>query len=339
MRIFIYEWATGGGLVEEVGLPPSLFAEGAAMARALAADFALLDDCQVSLLRDMRLDEPPPPRCRIVEVDSYAHARSEFERQALRSDYTLVIAPELDGILTRTIRQLEQLGRPSLNASCDFVKLAANKQHTAALLNQAGIAVPEAVLLPADTDKLPVDFPYPGVLKPLDGAGSQHTLLVEGPGDLPPPYPWPRRLERYIPGQPASVAFFCSAYSQVPLPPCWQRLSSDGRFQYLGGSLILEPSLVDRATRLASRALAALPPAAGYVGIDLVLGEALDGSADVVLEVNPRPTTSYVGLREAVHENLAAALLASQGGSLRSFTPTGANLEFWADGRVRRLVS
>ena len=39
MHIFLYEWATGGGLVEEPGpLPASLVREGAAMIGALAAD-------------------------------------------------------------------------------------------------------------------------------------------------------------------------------------------------------------------------------------------------------------------------------------------------------------
>ena len=60
---------------------------------------------------------------------------------------------------------------------------------------------PVARLLDADEEKLPADFAYPAVLKPIDGAGSQHTLLVDGPGDEPPPYPWPRRLERFMRGK------------------------------------------------------------------------------------------------------------------------------------------
>jgi predicted ATP-grasp superfamily ATP-dependent carboligase len=56
-------------------------------------------------------------------------------------------------------------------------------------------------------------------------------------------------------------------------------------------------------------ALAALPPANGYVGIDLILGDATDGSQDVVIEINPRLTTSYVALRQHYRTNLAAAML------------------------------
>jgi predicted ATP-grasp superfamily ATP-dependent carboligase len=41
----------------------------------------------------------------------------------------------------------------------------------------------------------------------------------------------------------------------------------------------------------------------------LILGEAGDESGDFVIEVNPRVTTSYVGLRRIVHGNLADAML------------------------------
>ena len=47
----------------------------------------------------------------------------------------------------------------------------------------------------------------------------------------------------------------------------------------------------------------------GYLGIDLVLGQAVDGSEDVVIEINPRMTTSYIGLRQAATGNLARAML------------------------------
>jgi hypothetical protein len=93
------------------------------------------------------------------------------------------------------------------------------------------------------------------------------------------------------------------------LPACRQRLSADGRFQYLGGSAPLEANLAQRAQRLAEAALDCLPVTQGYVGVDLVLGPAEDGRGDVVVEINPRLTTSYVGLRRLLKTNLAAAMI------------------------------
>ena len=149
-------------------------------------------------------------------------------------------------------------------------------------------------------------------------------------------HPWPRRLEVFHPGLAASVAFLCGPNHRIPLAACRQHLTQDGRFGYLGGSLLWETELAARATSLAQRALAVLPPAVGYVGVDLVLGNASDGSEDVIIEVNPRLTTSYVGLRAMTDDNLALAMLEIAAG--REFLPRFRRdpLEFSAKGAVRR---
>jgi predicted ATP-grasp superfamily ATP-dependent carboligase len=56
---------------------------------------------------------------------------------------------------------------------------------------------------------------------------------------------------------------------------------------------------------LASEIAAAIPLLWGYVGVDLVLTE----SGPVVLEINPRLTTSYCGLRHALSHNPATWVL------------------------------
>jgi predicted ATP-grasp superfamily ATP-dependent carboligase len=42
-----------------------------------------------------------------------------------------------------------------------------------------------------------------------------------------------------------------------------------------------------------------LPQPLGYLGVDLILGEDGNGAVDCVVEINPRLTTSYVGLQAA----------------------------------------
>jgi len=336
MHIFLYEWITGGGLVEEPGaLPPTLLAEGAAMVTALAADLLAIENTRVTLFRDMRLDDLVLPACEVIEIHSSSHRQAEIEQFAAHADHTLVIAPEFDNILGQTLVCARQAGGQLRAPSDEFVSLTSNKHRTALHLAKAGVPVPTAVTLSADEEKLPTDFRYPAVLKPVCGAGSQHMLLVAGPLDEPPPYPWPRRLEQYCPGIAASVSMLCGASQRVPLPACRQRLSTDGRFTYQGGALLDEPDLARRAQGLAEAAMESLPPAVGYVGVDLVLGKAADGSEDYVIEVNPRLTTSYVGLRAATADNLAAALLENATGRLSSPHFHTKNLEFSADGTIR----
>jgi predicted ATP-grasp superfamily ATP-dependent carboligase len=58
-------------------------------------------------------------------------------------------------------------------------------------------------------------------------------------------------------------------------------------------------------TQLAKRIAAAIPSLNGYVGVDVIVD-----NADVyVVEINPRITTSYIGLRESIGLNPAQLIL------------------------------
>src|SRR5215475_12879069 len=103
MHLFLYEWATGGGLVDEPGsAPASLLREGAAMIGALAADLLRIKDCRVSAMRDPRVLQLALPGCSIIDVHSRASHREELERLSSEADATILIAPEFDDILLKT---------------------------------------------------------------------------------------------------------------------------------------------------------------------------------------------------------------------------------------------
>lgn len=337
MHVFLYEWCSGGGLVNEPGsLPVALVRDGVTMAGALAADLKRIPGARVTALRDPRVVQLALHGCEIIDVQSAAEHLDEFERLAAMADATLLIAPEFDGILFKAARRVIHCGGKLRSPSPEFIKIAADKHATCERLAAAGVPVPAGLLLEPE-QKLPADFSYPGVLKPVDGAGSQDTLLVAGPHDDPPPYAWPRRLEKYLAGQAASVAFLCGPAGRVPLVPCKQRISEDGRLRYRGGELPLSTGLMERAIALADRALAALPAATGFVGVDLVLGSDPAGGEDVVIEVNPRLTTSYVGLRAAAKSNLAEAMLRVAEGDAAPIEFLPRALEFDVDGNVSFL--
>jgi tyramine---L-glutamate ligase len=334
MKIFVYEWATGGGLVEEPGpLPASLVREGAAMIGALALDLQRIAGCRVFAVRDPRVVQLALGNCEISEVLSRFEHDDEFDRLAAESDATILIAPEFDGVLVKLARRVVAGGGRLMSPSPEFIRIAADKQRTCDVLRAAGVPVPDGEILESD-DPLPTEFPYPAVVKPLDGAGSQDTFFVRGAHDVPPAYAWQRRIERYVPGMPASAAMLCGPSGNVGLSPCKQRLSEDGRLSYLGGELPLAVGLAERARSLADRTLAAMPPAIGYVGVDLVLGREADGSEDCVIEINPRLTTSYVGLRAATRANLAEAMWANARGEAREVEFLERPVEFDSNGNV-----
>ncbi len=337
MHVFLYEWATGGGLVDEPGpVPASLVREGTAMIGALAADFLRIKDCRVSALRDPRVLQLALPGCTVIDVHSRTSHREELEQLSSVADATILIAPEFDDILLKAARWSLSSGGRLISPAPEFVRVAADKQRTCEVLAAAGVSVPSGRLLDSD-EPLPSDIQYPAVLKPVNGAGSQDTYMVTGPYDAPPAYAWPRRLESYVPGLAASVAVLCGPTGRVPLAPCKQRISEDGRFRYLGGELPLGAGLAERARRLAERAVTAMPIAVGYVGVDLVLGREPDGSQDAVIEINPRLTTSYVGLRTAATSNLAESMWRIAQGELQPIEFSDRAIEFDASGNVSYL--
>ena len=93
------------------------------------------------------------------------------------------------------------------------------------------------------------------------------------------------------------------------LPPTFQCIASDGSFRYSGGGLPIAPQFAVRAERLGRQALDGITGLLGYVGVDVILGADADGRDDVAIEINPRLTTSYVGLRAHLDGNLAGLML------------------------------
>jgi predicted ATP-grasp superfamily ATP-dependent carboligase len=85
---------------------------------------------------------------------------------------------------------------------------------------------------------------------------------------------------------------------------------------------------------LANRALTSMPSVVGYVGVDLVLGSEPNGQEDAVIEINPRLTSSYIGLRAAAQSNLADAMWRIAQGDLPQIDFSNRPIEFDTSGSV-----
>ena len=82
---------------------------------------------------------------------------------------------------------------------------------------------------------------------------------------------------------------------------------------------------------MAVRALRLVPGLRGFVGVDLILDEQAPGVS--VVEINPRLTTSYVGLRAALGQNVMAALLQPDPSGI-SISAAVARVGFTPSGKV-----
>ena len=75
-------------------------------------------------------------------------------------------------------------------------------------------------------------------------------------------------------------------------------------FSYQGSEVPLAGDKHQAAEKLAQRAATLVPGLKGYIGVDLLVAN----EGCYVIEINPRLTTSYIGLRSVVNVNLAQAI-------------------------------
>ncbi len=283
------------------------------MLAALAEDFDQVKEVETHTLLDNSCSRRLGRICRRVHSEEEA---AVFEEMVARADIVLVIAPEFDNILTDRSRLVLDAGKVLLGSIPRAIELTGDKLALYRRFIRHHVPTPMTRLF-RDDSAIANNLKFPAVCKPRHGAGSQATFLIQSVADLSrllneARADMPRSdilLQPFVSGQPASITFLVGPKQRLALPPATQEISADGRFHYLGGKLPLPKPLAKRARVLADKALGTVDGLLGLVGVDLILGEAADGSQDWVIEINPRPTTSYIGLRQLARDNLAEALL------------------------------
>lgn len=303
---------------------------------AVAADFAALPGVEVRALLRPEVSRGLPFRHEALPAPRDGDVERALGAALRGAGAALVIAPEQDGILLRLTRAVERAGVANLGCDSRGVRVASDKWLTYTALRRAGVAQPRTARIPARgrlrPDILPCWARAPRgvpwrarewgpdlIVKPRDGYGclgigcaaarsaAGRLRGIEGArrrarrrtrrGDL--------LLQQRAAGIAASVSLVGDGRRARPLSLNLQRLRWGSRVEYLGGRAGLEHPLRERAFAAAVGAARAIPGLRGYFGVDLVLGR-----GDVsVIEVNPRLTTSYVGLRQVAPENPAAWIL------------------------------
>jgi predicted ATP-grasp superfamily ATP-dependent carboligase len=306
-RVFVYEYTSAApkSQVDAAGAR-ELHAEGLAMLAAALADFRNVAGVNAFTMAPAA-DEP-----------------AAFCRAARQADWSLVIAPEFNNILLDRCRWAMQQGSRLLNPSPETVALCGDKLALARHWDAHNVPTPAAAAI----DDVAIAPTAPWIVKPRHGAGSLDTRL-NGPlravSDC-----GPMIVQPFVRGLAASVAILCGPRALAALPAAEQLLSTDGSFRYLGGRLPLPGGLARRAERIARNAVAGVPELCGYVGVDVVLG---DDGRDWAIEINPRLTTSYIGLRRLCLGNIAGAMLSiAQGLDDPGLTWQPGPIEFTAAG-------
>ena len=292
------------------------------MLEALLADLRPLGAHQLSVQVDRRYLPQLPTHSGLQVVDSGNNYYQVLAQMVEEADAAFLVAPETGGLLESITGMVEACGKLVLGSSTVGIKAAGNKMQTHRLLKAYGIPTPRTLRLQPADDPASIGrrLGYPVVVKPIDGVGCHSVFIAKQQSELERTIAAARQKVRgatllaqaYIDGVAASVSLLTDGSRSLPLTLNLQEIRGRSRLRYHGGCVPFDHPLRALAFRRAEEVVLAIPGLKGYVGIDLVL---TDHDA-VVIDVNPRLTTSYVGVRKVLLQNLAALILDAVAGTL-----------------------
>ncbi len=306
--VLVHEYVTGGGWAR---LPdtPGLAGLGETILRAVLADLRAFGPARLITTTDDRLPLPDLEADSIVRLTPDSHAAG-FAALAARAEAVLVVAPEEGGILADLSETALAAGARLLGSLPEGVRAAGDKWVCRHLLRQAGLPMPQAVLAEAgQARQAALAFGFPLVAKAVDGQGGGGVCLARDAAELDAALALlgkdvPLVLERYHDGTHASVSVMAAASGAVPLCLNGQDIRPGIPFAYRGGVTPLAHPAAPAALSLAVEAVRAIPGLRGFVGVDMVL----TGQGCRIIEVNPRVTVAYAGVRQVIEGNLARAI-------------------------------
>jgi predicted ATP-grasp superfamily ATP-dependent carboligase len=305
MKILVFEYISGGGFNRNE-LPASLAREGLLMLKALLDGLCGITELDVTVMLDARLlHELESSNYQIALIGSQDDCFSRFQQLVEQHDAVWPIAPEVDAILFTLCRTVEQLGKTLLMSSSEAVKLAADKYETfQCLIHRQIPTVPTRLL----DDCLSI--PGESIVKPIDGVGCNDSYLIWDASNFEQVVERLRGEGKYI-IQPHLYGEKTSLSCLFKNGRAWLLAVNLQQFEIVNNQYQLSAIRVNHRFDLSAyqglicAVAEAVPGLWGYAGIDLIE----TSTQTLVLEINPRLTTSFAGLNAALGINPVALVL------------------------------
>lgn len=291
-------------------LPESLVKEGKLMRDALLQDLSELP-YEISTTYDVRV-APPAPCVKCVAVNRNDDVWQVWQAQMQAADAVWFIAPETGGILKKLTQMAE---KPKLNGlqsplvlgcGAASIEVTSKKMGTYLALEAAGIpSIPTY-----NFENWPKSH-WIWLAKPDDGVGCSDTACFNNPDDLED---WiednhkqmTHVIQAFQPGDAASISCVMRLGKAQLLSCNTQHIEINNQMlSYTGGVVNGMRDYWPQFEFIANKIAQALPSLAGYVGIDVIV----DDDEIVVVEINPRLTTTYAGMRESIGHNPAELII------------------------------
>ncbi len=304
LKILVFEYITGGGF-NRSDLPDALAYEGLLMLQALVNDLSEIDDVELLVMLDDRMaDRVEIPVSKRFLVRPEDHCLQEYERLIHTCDAVWPIAPETGGILQNLCTAVEQAGKTLLASSSEAVALTGNKWLIYKHLQKHNIDTVNTGLL-AWFKYMPGEW----LIKPVDGVSCENIFLLPS-REIFDTVTQQLETESYIiqphlQGQKTSLSCVFKHGQGWLLCVNLQYFDVSKNQYRLTGIDINIKSQTFKYRVLVDDIAKAMPGLWGYIGIDLIE----TGGRILVLEINPRLTSSYAGLRTALDLNCARAVL------------------------------
>jgi predicted ATP-grasp superfamily ATP-dependent carboligase len=322
LRLLVYEHVSGGGFADKA-LSSSVLSEGFGMLRTLIADFKAAGHTITTTLdsRIARLNPPLEADC-VLPVSSWKGTQDTLQKIAEQANATHVIAPETDDVLQSLVELVELTGTTSLNCPPGAIEKVSDKVVFLESMKKLGVLTPKTLMFNATADlneikkTLRGSLDFPLIFKPSDGVSCCGLSIASNEDQLAGAVNKIKQetaskhflVQELIEGVAASVSLICTGGDVTAVSLNRQDITletPESCSSYTGGSVPFNNPLRAEAFEAAEKIVKAFPDLRGYVGVDFVLTE----DKAVVVEVNPRLTTSYIGLRRVDSFNPAQAII------------------------------
>jgi predicted ATP-grasp superfamily ATP-dependent carboligase len=325
MKVLVFEYITGGGFNKQE-LPDSLASEGRLMLQALLDNLSSSvgsgNEIAVTVMLDSRVNGSINTTGFDRVIIKPAHnSHEEFTRLVQLCDAVWPIAPEFDGILQTLCQTVELLGKKLLTSPAGAVAVAGNKYKTWQHLKQHHIATVPTQMFTGEMwddqylaqDLMGISSANPNckaaqwLVKPVDGAGCADSYILADRNDFEQMHSRKGQyiIQPHIEGKKTSLS--CLFKEGVGWLLCvnLQQFDIINQQYQLSKIIVNHDSNLSVYQELVENIARALPDLWGYVGIDLIETQ----EQVLVLEINPRLTTSFVGIGAALGLNVAENVL------------------------------
>ncbi len=306
MKILIFEYLNGGGFAN-MELPPALAREGWLMLKAVLDDLMASGEHELSVLLDQRrLNADLPKGIEKIAVTSTDDVLTVFTRALSACDAVLPIAPETAQILWTICSTVEAAGKCLLSSAASAVAKTADKIETFEILSAHNIATVPSHRL----DQYPHFYSEGTVIKARDGVGCENCFICHNEDDferllISLHHPQHYLIQPFISGVTLSISvLFNKGVGQLLCVNHQMITIQEQRLKLVGCEVNCDEDKTAFQT-VVNQVARAFPDLWGYVGIDLIKRD----DQLLVVEINPRLTTSYSGIRAALGINVGELVL------------------------------